>query len=360
MREWIDSYNPFNSDKVFFWAKHLEGCAKEDFLPPVVVNLDLVLGCNYMCKHCIWAKRRSLKPTMVPIELTRKVPEFLHDWDVKACCIAGEWGDPSLYPEIALIGLLRLLHFWNVEVGIVSNGFAYTRSVLEAIAHYTTFAGFSVDAGTPETYAAVHNCPPENFTVVVRNMAYLANYIKQRNLRCEVGYKFLLYPESYQTVYQAATLARELGVRDLQIRPADLPEIETELIDKDKINELMSSALQLTTSDFRVATVRHKFTSGFKKKPLQVCYATPLTSTWCANGEVHLCVDRRDKADDILVNYREEGLSALRRAWNGRRHHRLIQQLNKNLSSCRRCTNYKYNILIEKCIVTDSTDRRLI
>ena len=132
MKEWESFYNPFNSYKVLAWADHIRGIVDDKFLPPVVVNWDLVLGCNYKCPHCIWAKRRALPPTKVSTEFIQKVPQFLHDWGVKAVCIAGESGDPSLHPELGTA--LRLLHHWNIEVGYVSNGFILD---VPSVAHYS-------------------------------------------------------------------------------------------------------------------------------------------------------------------------------------------------------------------------------
>lgn len=357
MREWIDPYNPFNSMKVLFWREHLEGCTSGDFLPPVVVNWDLVLGCNYKCKHCIWVKRQSYEPTMVPFEIAKTVPEFLFNWGVKAVCLAGEWGDPSLYPELGEI--LRLLHYWNLDVGLVSNGLAYTNDDLEAAAHYTRFTGFSIDAGNPRAYAAVHNAHSQNFSIVLKNVERLCRFARSRNLPVEVGYKFLVFPESYDTIYEGAKLAKDMGCRDFQCRPAWLPPEETATINVAVANEQMERALELEDENFRVSTVRHKFTGEFLKKTPDHCYATPLTSTWCANGEVHLCVDRRDMKD-ILVNYLERGLQAVKYLWNSEVHRASIANLNRDLVHCKRCTMFEYNQAIKKCIVNDGMDRRLI
>ena len=146
-REWSSNFNPFNSWKVLAWADHIRGIIDEQFLPPVVVNWDLRLGCCYDCPHCIWAKRKGLPTYNVPTEFILKVPKFLHDWGVKGVCVAGERGDPCLHPELETA--LRLLHHWNIEVGLVTNGFAFTQ--FEEAAHYCKFVGFSMDAGTSES-----------------------------------------------------------------------------------------------------------------------------------------------------------------------------------------------------------------
>ena len=53
MKEWNDPWNPFNSAKVLLWKEHLERCAKEDYLPPVTVDIDPSNRCMYKCPHCL-------------------------------------------------------------------------------------------------------------------------------------------------------------------------------------------------------------------------------------------------------------------------------------------------------------------
>ena len=52
MKEWSNPWNPFNSAKVLLWKEHLEACAKEDYLPPVTVDLDPSNKCMFDCPHC--------------------------------------------------------------------------------------------------------------------------------------------------------------------------------------------------------------------------------------------------------------------------------------------------------------------
>jgi len=356
-REWQSDFNPFNSWKVLAWSDHIRGIIDEQFLPPVVVNWDLVLGCNYNCPHCIWKKRRSLSPTKVPEEFIYKVPKFLHDWGVKAVCIAGESGDPCLHPQLNVA--LRLLHHWNIEVGIATNGFAMSQETLVAAAHYTKWTGFSMDAGDFSSYSKVHGVPKENFGDVLRNIEKLARYIDVHKLPTEVGYKFLILPDSYHTIAEGARIARDIGVRDFQIRPAHLPESETSKINVSILEEQLERAHELATDSFHVFSVRHKF-EGLKKKPQKHCWATPLTSTWTATGDVVCCVDLRDEHYNTLCNYIEEGLPAIKRMWSSQYHLDLIEGINSKLDNCKRCTNGGYNNLIENVFVKDNMDLRLI
>ena len=52
MKEWTDQFNPFNSMKFLMWRKHLEHCAKDNYLQPVTVDTDPSNKCNYKCIWC--------------------------------------------------------------------------------------------------------------------------------------------------------------------------------------------------------------------------------------------------------------------------------------------------------------------
>lgn len=358
MREWLSNFNPFNSWKILAWADNIRHIVNEQFLPPVVVNWDLVLGCNYSCPHCIWKKRKDLPLSKVPKEFILKVPEFLHNWGVKGVCIAGERGDPALHPHLNTA--LRLLHHWNLEVGLVSNGYAFTEDTIRAAAHYTKFTGFSVDAGERHAYARIHGVSPHNFGIVLTNIDKLCNYASIYNLPVQVGYKFLILPDSYQTIAQGAQIARDIGVRDFQIRPAELPESEIQKINIEILEEQLNRAHELETDSFHVYSIRHKFTEVLRKKSPVRCWATPLTSTWLATGDVVCCVDLRDENYNTLCNYIKDGLPEVRRLWGSPKHLSLIKDINKRLDNCKRCTNFGYNEIIENAFVTDSMDMRMI
>jgi len=359
MKEWSSPFNPFNSFKVLAYSEQLQMLADGKIPPyPIVVNLDLVRGCNYKCKYCIWTKRRDLEPTKVPIDLALKIPKFLHDWGVKAVCLAGESGDPSLYPGLHKV--LKEFHYWNIDIGLVSNGFAYTDRQIRAAAHYCKFVGFSMDAGTPESYAKVHGVPGTNFEKVIENIKRLARYKEENNLDVQIGYKFLLFPESYDTLLKAAEIASDIGVNHFQIRPAEIPVGETKKIDISEVNKQIEEAMKLETKDFGVFGIRHKFKPDFTKKTPKHCYATPLTSTWTADGEIHACVDLRDQSYDILCNYRKDGLQRIKELWGSEKHRKIIEGINQRLDNCKRCTNFGYNEIVEKAFVKDSMDMRLI
>jgi MoaA/NifB/PqqE/SkfB family radical SAM enzyme len=370
MREWDDPYNPFNSTKALVHGRRLQAIIDEQYLPPVVVNLDVAGVCNYRCPHCHHRSKqigdRSLP--MLDERLARTFPAFLRGWDVEGarplgCCIVGSKGDALLYPGLKT--LLKELHFSGVEVGLVSNGYAYDDNLIDYAAHYCKFVGVSMDAGTEAAYNRVHNPPAGAFDKVCDNIRGLTAAIESCGLRNDVGFKFLILPQSYTTLFTAARLAKKLGVRYMQIRPADLPEQALAEIDIAEVNRQIEQAMKLNEpGKFEVVGVRHKFTPDFKRKLPQYCWLTPLTVTITSDGKCWPCVDRRWDESTLLCDCTDAGWTALRDAWGKRRHleivHGVINRQGCGPSCNIRCSNFGYDQLFRRVFLEDAMDRNLI
>jgi MoaA/NifB/PqqE/SkfB family radical SAM enzyme len=367
-REWINEFNPFNSMKGLRWGDHLEQARRwidaggGELLPPVVVNLDVAGGrCNFNCPHChhsYMIQDFNKKLTIVPKDILMQIPKFLHEWGVKASCIVGTTSDATLNPYLP--ELLKDMHNWNIDVGLVSNGYKFNERLINHTAFYTKFVGFSIDAGTSETFAKVKGVDGNKFNKVVKNLENIAKIVDDNGLRKDVGYKFLILPKNYLDLAKAAKIAKDIGCSYMQIRPAQLPDSERIKIDIDKANELITEAQKLNDENFQVVGVRHKFSPELSKIVPEKCYMTPLTSTWTADGDIWPCVDRRHYKGDSLGNYIKDGLNKVKEMWGSSEHWKIINHINGTLNQCIRCSNYGYNKLFKVVSEEDPMDVRLI
>lgn len=361
MIEWSDIYNPFNSIKAMAHSDRCQAIVNEDFLPPVTVDWDLVLGCNYNCPHCIWGKRRNMAPTMVPREMIQQVPSFLREWGVKGVCLSGECGDPAQHPDLP--EALRLLHHNNIDVGLTTNGYALNDPFKrEAAAHYCRWVGFSMDAAEHTTYSKVHGVALDVFGGVGRIILSMTDYADAHLLPVQISCKFIILPQNYSEIAQAARMAKDLGCQDFHVRPAWIPESERAKIDLNVVEEQCALAREFEDENFHVYTVTHKFTGCLEKREIKHCWASPLRSTWSADGNVIICGDRRDVVkNNVLCNYIADGLGAVRMAWNSSLHHALIDNINRNeVQDCKRCICYGYNEMIENVFVKDKMDKNVL
>lgn len=372
MREWINPYNPFNSQKALVHGCTFKGIVEGDLLPPVVVNLDVAGVCNYACPHC-HHKRKQIKDRSLPFlddKLAREFPSFMRNWQVyghspKGCCIVGSKGDALLYPKLP--ELLRSLFFNGIEVGLVSNGYAYNEHLLEYAAHYCKFVGFSIDAGDEESYNRIHRPPEGAWDRVLGNISALVDIISRNRLINDVGFKVLVLPQSYHTIYDACKIAKGVGARYVQIRPADLSQEERALINIDHVNDQIDRAMSDFNEPgvFEIVGVKHKFNKDFTKVLPNYCYLTALTVTITSDGKCWPCVDRRWDEPTLLADCGEvKTWKALKEVWGSSKHldilHRVINNNGAGPTCDIRCSNFGYATLFENYFITDATDRNLI
>jgi len=372
MKEWNSPYNPFNSIKAVAHSERFNAIINEQYLPPVVVNLDVTGECQY---HCTWCHHRSKQVRsqgMPPLSwrLARTFPYFAANWKknghgVEACCIVGSQGDALLYEHLPY--LLKGLHNNNIDVGLVTNGYGFTDSLIDSAVHYSKFIGISMDAAKKSTYDSVKHCPDDAWDKVTSNIAQITDSLRSNGLRNDVGYKFLILPENYLEIYDACKLARDLGVRYVQIRPADLPDTARAKIEVFEVEDQISEAINTLEIPgvFEIAGVRHKFTNDFRKKLPEYCYMTPLTVTVTSDGHVWPCVDRRCDEATLLADCGKYGWSALSDVWGTSKHVSIVHDVINCGGSgpeCNiRCSNYGYDVLFRDVFSEkDAMDIRLI
>jgi wyosine [tRNA(Phe)-imidazoG37] synthetase (radical SAM superfamily) len=370
-KEWRDLYNPFNSIKAIAHGRHFEAILSEQYLPPVVVNLDVSGQCPYNCPHC-HHKAKQIKDRSLPFldeRLARTFPAFMKNWVIDGarplgCCIVGSKGDALLFE--GLPKLLKELHFVGVEVGLVTNGYACSNGLIDSMVHYCKFIGFSMDAGTPSSYHKVHRPPNGAWHEVTRNLREITRRVAHYGFKNDTCYKFLILPDSYKTLYRACELAKDIGVRWMQIRPADLPEDQRQLIDIDEVNSQIEQAMELNEpGKFEVVGIRHKFSPDFKAILPEYCWLTALTVTITSDGKCWPCVDRRWDEKTLLADCMSgAGWQELREVWGSAKHLKIIH----NIINCEgkgpecgiRCSNFGYDMLFNRVFLEDAMDRIMI
>lgn len=366
-----NNFHPFNSSKILVHGNRLEAIVNEMYLPPIVLNLDVSGKCQYRCPHC-HHRNKQVKNSKLPDlseRLAKTLPYFISNWNVNGnrilgCCIVGSQGDALLYKPLP--ELLKNLHFSGTQIGLVSNGYGYTDELLNYAAFYCLFIGFSIDAGTEQGYNKVKNCPSDGWNKVLSNVKKLTNIIHVNNLRNDVGWKILILPDTYKEIYESCKIAKDLGCRYVQIRPADLSTEDISKIDISEVRELIQKSVDELSvpGAFDIVGINHKFTPELNKILPNYCYLTALTATVTSDGKVYACVDRRCDESTLIADCNLGGWAALKEAWGSARHINLVHNtINCNGTSpnCNiRCSNFGYDKYFLNYFVNDTVDRNMI
>ena len=362
MKEWNNEWNSFNSVKVLIWREWLEGCARGEFLPPIVADTDPVNKCNFDCIWCNAYDYMMDKRSSLPEEHLIKLADFYKEWGIKSTCIAGG-GEPLLNPGIN--NFLKRLKKNNIEAGIITNGSLMDRNFIaghiEIAANTCRWYGISMDAGTSETYVKVKGIKNDLlFNDVIKNIEKLTKAVaNNKDSTCDVAYKYLLHPLNALEILKAAKLAKSIGIKDFHLRPVGWENVvktegkeQISFYDlKKQINEQIEQALELEDENFNFYGVRHKFNPSFERKvTFEKCRAIPLIATFGADGKVHLCFDMRGRKDLILCSHYPDPHEILR-VWGSDFHKKMIASIDPK--TCPRCTFIKYNEIVENVFMKD-------
>ena len=362
MKEWSSPWNPFNSAKVLLWKSHLEACAKDDYLPPVTVDIDPANRCMYDCPHCNAYDMIQAGSVMTGEHMVKLV-DFLAEWrdstrhkTPNSACVSGG-GEPYMNKEINVL-FERMAHY-GMEIGIISTGFLMTDEDIDIVAKTARWMGFSMDAFSIPTYNKVKGIKNNSsMGKVIENMRKLIKRAEHHGSNCDVAYKFLLTPDNALEIYDSIKLARDIGVKDFHLRPAgwdNLSKVKekpdyTEYVEE--INKQITEGMKLETKRFRVFGIRHKFNPDFSRKiNFSRCWGIPMLPTFGADGNVHTCFDMRGRKDLILCRH-DPDPSEILSIWNTEKHRDLIRGI--NIHDCPRCTFGSYNEIIENVIIKDS------
>jgi len=359
MKEWRSPYNPFNSFKALVWREWFEGFAKGDFLPPITVDTDPSNACNFNCIWCNSRKYRKEQPKILTTEHLLKLANFYKAWGATSTCIAGG-GEPMM--ATGFTAFLEECCRLGIETGIITNGSLMTEVKQQIIADTAKWIGFSMDAGTPETFAKVKGLGEtgeDTFKKVIRNISGLAG----KNPNLDISYKYLAHPLNVEDIAEAAWVAREIGCKRFHLRPVGLDNLP--MITQNQgafkenhirtLEEQMEKAQELESETFEVYGIRHKFNPDLSRKVnFTKCWAAPLLTTFGADGNVHLCFDMRGNPDLILCTHEPEPENILK-YWNTDYHRELLYRVDPK--NCPRCTFGPYNEMVEQVFMKDGMCR---
>ena len=270
--EWKNQWNPFNSAKVLMWREWLEGIANQNFLPPVTVDTDPTNKCNFDCPWCNALDYMGGERKDISRHQLFNLADFYAEWGVHSTCVAGG-GEPLM--NKATPDFLLKLKENNLEAGLITNGSLVTSGIADIISKTCRWVGFSMDAGTSDTYMkakGINN--PKMFDEVLNNFELIASAIKRNDSNCDLCYKYLLHPLNANEILTAAKIAKQVGVKDFHLRPVGWDNLtKTKLTERGDFESLLETidnqieeAMKLEDENFRFFGIRHKFTPTFERK----------------------------------------------------------------------------------------------
>lgn len=343
VKPWVSRWNSFNSNKALVHAEYWEPIITEHRVPPPrSISVDPSGTCQLHCPHCNASRVIGRGNRFMSIETMDKIVKLATEWGVRSVCVGGG-GEPMLNPGTPY--LIARLAACDIDVALVTNGVA---GVAAECARAISYAGVSVDAATPKTWAEVKGVKNGVlFSRVLKTLGALAGVT-------DATYKFLLLPTNFHEVGEACRIAKDIGCDSFHLRPGSdawfgqNQSIRFDALMQDRVGWQIEGARErLEDESFRIYGIVDKFDAKWQKQvSFKKCWACFTTCFISYDGSVGVCCDRRGDKRIMLGD-----VNTIQKEWGSERHWKIHAGIDPQ--ACPRCTYSHVCEIVESVIIED-------
>lgn len=318
----------YHVPRVYDWLKG-------ENIYPIYMEISPSGACNHRCLYC-GLDFMGYKPNYLKTDILKERLSELGTLGLKSIMYAGE-GEPFLHPDI--VSIIEYTKESGIDVALTTNGVLLRKEKVEKILMNTEWIKVSINGGTRETYAKVHQSKPDDFDKVIENLSFVAKIKNDKDYKCVLGMQLILLPENQHEVPLLAKLAKEIGMDYLVIKPySQHPQSKTTRYSTIKYSDLdyLSEELkEINSDDFSVVFRSNAINKWDRKlRSYQRCLALPFWSYIDGFGNVWGCSvyigDERFCYGNIYKN-------SFKEIWEDRTRQKSLQWVEDNLdaSQCR-------------------------
>lgn len=327
----MDEYR-IDSHKLIFHISRVHDWLQGRNIYPIYMEASPAGSCNHRCTFCA-LDFMGYVPRFLDGEIFLKRLTELGKLGLKSMLYGGE-GEVFLNKRMA--DFIRQGKAAGIDNAITTNGVLLKKDLAAEILPLTEWIKVSFNAGSAKTYAAVHRTRPEDYDLVLANLANAVEIKRAKGYSCTLGMQMILLPENRDEAVALAKTARDLGMNYLVIKPySQHPQSKTQLYKDVKYTDdlqLGEELRQLNTPDFQVIFRGRTMQKWDKAEhPYCRCQALPFWSYIDAGGNVWGCSmylnDERFLYGNIYENTFQE-------IWEGERRKKSLEWVLNELDPC--------------------------
>lgn len=314
----------YHPEKVSEWKKTGDSY-------PVYIEIGPTNYCNHNCVFCAldWMKKGKNyinKDIMIPAlqDMAKK--------GVRSVMFAGE-GEPLLHKDMGLF--TQKAKEYGLDVSITTNGVCFTESKIQQCLPYLSWIRFSIDAGTPETYAKVHRTKENDFYRAIDNLKNAVRYKKENNLEAVIGVQFLVISNNIQEAVKLTEIVKDIGVDNIQIKPySHHPQSHNDFyVNPADFNELEKPLEKFNSEDFKVLFRKATARRIESPRDYKECHALPFFALIDSKGNIVPCNLFYDKPEFTYGNLNENSFPEI---WKSEKRKQVIQKIKETgIEKCR-------------------------
>ncbi len=278
----------------------------DTILPPYEIIIHPAAGCNLHCDWCIGGRVledqdgewSDLLPSALvnPDNMERLITGVVNykkeGFRVENVSFSGITGEP-LVAKQSFIRAVDILKNEDIRVGLFSNAVLIDEETIEALLKID-YISISVDAGTPETYANLkYGGMPQGRILFERLVRNIDSLVKARNestdSNLQVNSSFVLYPDNYDEIYEAANLLKGLGVGTLRMKQDISGRKLLSQEQKEEARILLERVDGLVDGNFEFVKIHQLGRPSDMQRLFHRCVITDLMAAIGSDGNVYPC-----------------------------------------------------------------------
>ena len=260
---------------------------------PIYMEVAPICACNHRCTFC-GVDYIGYKSISLDYEILRTRLNEMSSLGIKSIMYAGE-GEPLLHKKVN--DIVRATYEAGIDVSFTTNGVFMDEVFIKSSLPITQWIKLSVNAGTPATYAKIHQTKEKDFNKAIDNIFKATQYKKEKGLNCTIGVQTLLLPENANEIEELARICRdELKVDYLVVKPYSQHRFSQtrkyESIDYSPYKILQKNLEKWDTDEFQLIFRGHTMDKYMSEnnRGYDKCNSTPfLWGYIMASGDVYGC-----------------------------------------------------------------------
>lgn len=312
-------------------------------LPPYEIIVHPSSRCNLQCAWCIGeeilderdlSKASDRLPSTLedPDKMARVIDGIVNyekdGFRVENVSFSGITGEPFMAKQ-SFVKAVKILTKHGVRVGVFSNSTLIDPDIQNALLKIS-YINVSLDAATPVTWANMKyrgkSAGYELFDRVIQNVGNLTRARDKSGSDLQVNASFVLYPDNYPEIYEAARLCKGMGVNTLRIKQ-DISGIS--LLSPGQREEAVKLCARvqsdLVDDRFRFVEIHPPDTAPKSQRSFNQCLITNLWGAVGSDGKVYAC--NYNACVGGVPPYGNAIEQSFQEIWEGETRRRIQQQL---------------------------------
>jgi len=312
------------SHKLIYHPERVAQWLRGENIYPICVELGPAGCCNHRCIFCAF-DYLEYKGPLVDKDVMRNTLSDIALHGVKSVSFAGE-GESLLHPNIS--EFINYSKGLGLDVAVSTNGVLFNSELAEQCLSSLTWIRFSVDAGTKDTYSKIHRCNSSDFDKVISNIGKAVEIKHRNNYNCTIGIQAILLSENYNDMTTLASLARNLGVDYLTIKPfSKHPSSICDVNFNYKNFSYLEDELEkFNTNDFGVIFRTHAMKKLEEEKPYKQCFGLYFATCTDSYGNIYVCNTFLGNKEFCYGNIYEQSFSQI---WEGEKRKEVLNKMTK-------------------------------